>query len=143
MAKVINLEFRGLHKAFGQLRSHNNRGLVAAYRFGELIKVLHRQGFSWEELGDEIDRKPDTMRLYVKLFNSYDGEQELLTTAEQMKTWSVSKLAGHTPIVPVQYVFHCVNCGSSDIKKERKHEDDPPITAPVITAPKFRSAASS
>jgi hypothetical protein len=142
MGRIVNIEFRGLHKAFGQLRSHNDRGLVAAYRFGELVKVLHKQGYTWEELGDEIDRKADTMRLYVKLFNSYETERDLLDTAEQMKTWSVSKLAGHTSMVPIQYVLHCTNCGAFEgIKRERKHEDDPPITMPIV-APKFQAPPS-
>lgn len=136
MGKVVNLEFRGLHRTFEQLRSADRRSIVAAYRFGQIIDALHRTGYSWEELGDEVDRSKYTMKLYAALYNKYDNEQALLGTADAMKTYDVSRLAGKSALVPVQYVFHCTNCGSYEVKKERKQEDD----LPAIVTPKFQSA---
>jgi hypothetical protein len=121
-ARKTSPELRAYRNAFRQLRSDDHRALVSAYRFGELAKVLHKHGWTWEELGLEVDRKEDTIKLYVKLFNTYATEKDLLDTAGQMKTSSVSRLAGHSPLVPVVILYHCGNCGAqgSDIVKTKK-----------------------
>lgn len=135
--KVIRIEFRGAHRAFDNLRNSAQRNVLMAYRFGQIMDELHRNGYTWEELADEFDRKPGMPKLYAKLYNRYDTEQDVLAAAEDLDTTNVAKLAGHTPLVPIQYVLHCLNCGSFDsIKKERKREDNQSTTVP---APKFEA----
>lgn len=123
-AKVVSIEFKGLHKAFGQLRSADQRSIVAAYRFGQVVDALHKTGYSWMELGEEVDRSWLTVKLYATLYNKYDDEKELLETAEAMRTYAVARLAGNTSLVPAVFVFHCMNCGSFEIRKERKTDDE-------------------
>jgi hypothetical protein len=139
-AKVTRLEFRGLHKTFGELRNADRRSIVAAYRHGQVIDALHKSGFTWGELGDEVDRSWRTVRLYAVLYNKYDSEQDVVETADRMKTYNVARLAGHSSLTPIQYVMHCMNCGSFEVKKERKQEEVVP-DAQVVPVPKFQSAS--
>jgi hypothetical protein len=141
MGRIVNLEFRGLHKAFGQLRSADRRSIIAAYRFGQVVVALNATGYKWEEIGDEVDRSWRTIKLYATLYNKYDTEQELIEDADKLGIYNVSKLAGHTSMVPIQYVLHCTNCGSFEVKKERKREDDPPAMMPIVV-PKFQAPPS-
>lgn len=139
--QVVRLEFRGLHKSFGQLRSADQRSIVAAYRFGQVVDALHATGFTWQEMGEELDRSWHTIKLYAKLYNKYDTERDLLDTAEAMKTYNVARLAGNISMSPIQYVLHCLNCGSFEVKKERKHDDEEEQTLPV-TPVQFKSVAN-
>jgi hypothetical protein len=153
MARVIRLEFRGAHKCFNQLRSNNNRGLIAAYRFGEIMMVLNRQGFTLDELGAEFDRKARTISMYIKLFKMYEDEQALLSTADKMKTWSVSRLTGNTAIEIMVFLYHCGNCGAegNDIVKTKRRKAeveaekelaDAAVGAPTVEfkAPEYKQA---
>ena len=142
MSKVVKLEFRGLHRTFEQLRGADRRSIVAAYRHGQVVDALHKAGYTWEELAEEIGRKWRTVKLYAMLYNKYDTEQELIEVADQLDTYNVAKLAGHTSMVPIQYVLHCTNCGTFEgIIRERRHKDDPSLTSSIV-APKFQAPPS-
>lgn len=129
--KVIRLELRGAHRAFSNLRNSAQRNVLMAYRFGQIMDELHKNGFTWEELGAEFNRKKGMPKLYAKLYNTYDTEKDVLEAAEILDTTNVAKLAGHTPIARIQYVFHCLDCNSFNVKKERKHDEEQK-PAPVV-----------
>lgn len=121
MARVTNIQLAGHRKAFGRLRSCDERSIIAAYRYGEVVTVLNRQGFTYEELGEDVDRTAATVALYAKLFNSYDTEKDLLETARSMKTYNVSRLASTDAAqIALGYQLSCKHCGSHEIKRDRK-----------------------
>jgi hypothetical protein len=122
--RVANKAFIGHRKAFNNLRSADQRSIVAAYRYGQIVDALHSSGYSYEDLGEDVDRSKYTVALYAALYNKYPDEHALLHTAEAMRTYNVATLAGRNPARPIEYVFHCSSCGSFDIVKERK-EDEP------------------
>jgi hypothetical protein len=131
MSRVARIELAGHRRAFGLLRSADERSIIAAYRYGEIVATLNRQGFTYEELGEDVDRSKYTVALYAKLFKKYDDEHDLLETARTMRTYDVSRLAGGG--TAIQYQFQCTNCGSDQIKRRRKSDDT------VIQAPKVDS----
>jgi hypothetical protein len=104
----------------------------------------HRNGWTYQELGDDVDRHKNTVKLYVKLFNSYDTEKDLLDTARAMKTYQVSRLASTDAAqIALGYQLSCKHCGSHEIKRTRKKKEDESTTdtAPVVI-PQFKAANS-
>jgi len=130
-----------LRGGFNQLRSADERSVVAAYRWGEIVNELHNKGYSWEELGEEVDRSKYTVKLYAALFNRYDSEKQLIATARAMKTYDVSRLAGKSALVPIVYVYTCNNCFSTDVSRHKQDDDGNPVgtIAPVA----FRAPSQS
>jgi len=142
---VHRIEFAGLRKTAANLRGANERSVVAAYRHGQMIDALRKTGYTYQELGEEIDRCEHTMQTYAKLYRKYADEKELIATARGMHTYNVAKLAGVAPFVPVQYVMRCTNCGSTEFKKHRKDKhDDAPASAltPKFAAPSLGATAN-
>jgi hypothetical protein len=111
-----NLE--ALRVAYDSLWKAGTESLRAAHTFGQVVDALSNI-YTYQTLGQAINRSPSTVQLYAKLYRRYNDVRQLLHTADVMGTHDVSRLAGNTPSVPVHYTYHCTVCGSYDVVKEK------------------------
>jgi len=107
-----------LYTAYANLVKAGKDSLTAAYQFGQVVDALYGY-YSYEAMGREIGRSASTVQIYRKLFLHYPHEGALQETAQKLGTFDVSKLAGRNPAVPVHWAYHCTNCGSSAIVREK------------------------
>ncbi len=123
-----------LRESYGELVKAGSNSLAKAYVFGQVVNALHRF-YTYTELGDAIGRSHTTMRVYAMLAKKYPTEKALLNTAEKLGTYDVSRLVGSPVTTPSHYAWHCNNCGSDDVVKER-------VPGPREPAPEAAAAAS-
>ena len=107
-----------LYTAYANLVKAGKDSLSAAYRFGQVVDALYGY-YTYAEMGREIERSAATVQIYRKLFQRYPHEGALQEVAQKLGTYDISKLAGRNPAVPVHWAYHCTNCGSSAIVKEK------------------------
>lgn len=134
MAKTQAQHAEGLDALFtahGNLVKFGEQGLIAAYTFGNVIEALHRF-YTYREMAAALGYKSvSTINKYSLLYRKYPNENTLLREASRLETYDVQRLNGSTPAIPLVYVFHCQNCGSYDVHKER---ETPEIAAALETA---------
>jgi hypothetical protein len=117
-----NDSFNLLLERHGQLVRAGQGSLQAAYNFGEVVNVMHDQGYSYAALGDMVALSGPGISTYAKLFRKYPTVNTLLRTSEQMGTYDVSRLASDGETAHYSYLYHCSNCGSFNVKRERAPE---------------------
>lgn len=122
--------FDFLVERHGQLTRAGQGSLQAAYNFGEIVNMLHDQGYSYATLGEVVGLTGAGISVYAKLFRKYPTASMLLRLSEQMGTYDVSRLASDGETAHYSYAYHCGNCGSYDVHKERKPEV--PASAEVV-----------
>jgi hypothetical protein len=105
--------------AYEDLRSSGTRSVMAAYRFGQVVDALSST-YTLGELGAAIGRTASMVSVYRKLYRRYPHVNALLKAADELGTYDVSKLAGQNPLVPVKYVFICLNCGSDHVERHKE-----------------------
>jgi hypothetical protein len=108
-----------LHSAYEALTKAGRNSLAKAYTFGNVVNALHGI-FSYSQLAAEIGVTPTTISTYAKLYRRYPNEQLLMHTAAELGTYDVSRLASESESIRYVYNWHCNNCGSYDVKKERQ-----------------------
>jgi hypothetical protein len=112
-----------LREAYDNLVKAGQGSLEAAYAFGQVVDALNGQlGYSYTMLGDMIGRSAVTVAVYAKLYRKYPTVQSLIHMAEEMGTWDVHRLVSDAQTMRYRYVFHCRNCGSYDVARERAPE---------------------
>lgn len=110
-----------LHVAYDALTKAGRNSLSKAYAFGNVVNALHGL-FTYAQLGAELGVTPTTVSTYAKLYRKYPNEQLLMHTAAELGTYDVSRLAAESETVRYVYQWHCANCGSYDVHKERQTE---------------------
>ena len=116
-----------LHAAWGKLVRYDRRSLEAAYSFGQVVDALIRmKAYTYEQLGEQLDRSEYTMQLYARLYRKYPNTKVLLETARDMRTYSVARLAGTEPEFRWEHYYKCTRCGSDKTAKYRRAPDGLP-----------------
>src|SRR5215471_17445031 len=78
--------------AFHRLRSAGEEGLRAAHAVGQITDALSRMGWSYDDLGAQVDRKGGTIYGYAKLYRMYPEPERLIRLANQWGTYDNSIL---------------------------------------------------
>jgi transcriptional regulator with XRE-family HTH domain len=131
-----NGDFGLLRDSYDSLVKAGRGSLEAAYAFGQVCDALNRVGYTQATLAQAVGVSPPTIATYLKLFRKYPTEHQLLHVAEELGTYDVSKLNGSVPAAPAHYVYHCLSCGSFEVKKERVPDDTASlgaVTHPSVT----------
>lgn len=103
--------------------------LKAAYEFGAMVSELHDTGYTYATLGEVVGLGPAQIGIYAKLFRKYPTVSNLLRVSEALGSYSVNLLASNGETAHYAYLYHCGNCGSYDVKRERAPEV--PVSAEV------------
>lgn len=110
-----------LHSAYDALVKAGEDSLKKAYLFGNVVHALHGI-FTYRQLGDELGVTPTTVSKYDKLYRKFPTEKALLDRSRELGTHDVGLLASDIPAVHYAYAWHCTNCGSYAVVKERQEE---------------------
>jgi hypothetical protein len=129
MARGESLDM--LTDLYGDLRSSGARSLSAAYKFGQVVRALHR-AYSFTDMAEYLGISVATVSKYAKLAGLYSTEVVLLRTAEQMSSWDISKLISIDAGVPIRSVLECRNCHSHDIAHKRERVTVPDTPAELL-----------
>jgi hypothetical protein len=125
--------------SYDALVKSGSNSLQAAYAFGQVCDALTRV-YTVKSLAEAISRSSATVYQYLRLYRAYPTERALLDKAEELGTYDVSRLNGQTPAAPVHWVFHCLNCGSFDVAKEKEIPGEaPPQHEHAVPVPVFRA----
>lgn len=96
--------------------------LRAAYNLGQIIDALYATGYTYETMGDAVDRSPSTVAKYRRLFGMYAKVEDLLRTAHKYETFDVSILTGSQEKLAAKFGYKCDDCGSWNTHRTRKTE---------------------
>ena len=108
-----------LHAAYDALTKAGRESLSKAYAFGNVVNALHGI-FTYTQLAAELGVTTSTVSKYAKLYRRYPNEQLLLHTAAELGSYDVGVLAADEAPARYAYLWHCQNCGSFQVKKERE-----------------------
>ena len=108
-----------LRTAYDALTKAGRDSLSKAYAFGNVVHALHGI-FTYGQLAEELGVTSTTVSKYAKLYRKYPTEQLLMHTAAEMSTYDVGVLSSDADTARYVYAWHCLNCGSFDVKKERE-----------------------
>lgn len=111
-----------LHTAYDALTKAGRDSLSKAYAFGNVVNALHGI-FTYAQLAAELGVTTSTVAKYAKLYRAYDSEQYLLHVATELGTYDVGVLAAGEAPARYVYAWHCQNCGSFNVKKERETDE--------------------
>src|SRR5215471_5539262 len=99
-------------EAFHRLRSAAEDGLRAAHAFGQITDALSRMGWSYADLGAQVDRSGATIYTYAKLYRMYPDEARLLREASELGTYDISILTLTEGSLRTKYGYQCGVCHS-------------------------------
>ena len=111
-----------LHSAYDALTKAGEDSLSKAYTFGNVVNALHGI-FTYAQLAEEIGVTTSTVSKYAKLYRKFPTEKALLDMARALKVYDVGILGGDAAHAHYAYKWHCQNCGSYDVKKERQEPE--------------------
>lgn len=125
---------RLFYETYHALTKASEESLRRALKFGNVVNALHGL-YTYAELAEEIDVTPTTVATYAKLYRKYDGNEKLLIeTSRRMHTYDVHRLANDNEPVHYVYAWHCSNCGSDKVVKERVPDAEIPAQAETVSA---------
>jgi hypothetical protein len=115
-------DLSSLKMAFAALVKAGEESLRRAYDLGQVIDALNNQ-YTFPTLAEAVDRHPQTVSKYARLFLKYPNIGELLRTARQYQTYDIGILVQSEGSLSVKYGHQCDNCGSWDTRHRRIPED--------------------
>jgi len=106
-------EYKGLVK-------YNREGLRKAYGFGQLVRALHKYGFSYAVMAETLDVSDQTVSRYARLAGRYATEKALLDASDRLGSVDVGLLASAgTGSGQFHLELHCTNCDNTEFRKVR------------------------
>jgi hypothetical protein len=103
--------------AYASLVKAGRGSLSAAYKFGNVVEALHGI-YTYGHMADALSISASTLNKYAKLYRMYPTEAVLLSVSDRMSTYDVSKLTSSDAGTPLRYVYHCRNCGGTDVYRQ-------------------------
>lgn len=121
-----------LHSRYRSLTKASEESLRRALQFGAVVHALYGL-YSYTAMAEELGVTPTTVSTYAKLYAKYDGNEKLLIeTSRAMHTFDVSRLVADGEPMRYFYAWHCENCGSDKVVKERQPAAEVPEQADAV-----------
>jgi hypothetical protein len=121
-AAIARENLVALHMAFDAMFRAGEESLARAYDFGQIADALSHL-YTYETMGNEVDRTASTVAKYAKLYRRYSTVEALLQTARKYQTFDVAILIGSSERLASKFGYQCGLCGSWDTHRKPKPED--------------------
>jgi hypothetical protein len=119
--KMNRGDLSSLKMAFAALVKAGEESLRRAYDLGQVIDALANQ-YTFDVLADAVDRHPQTVSKYARLYLRYPNVGELIRTARRYQTYDIGILVASEGALTTKYGHQCEHCGSWDTKHRRLPE---------------------
>jgi len=107
-----------LHELFDKLNRAGEDSLRAAFAFGQCVDALSGIGYTYEQMGAEVDRHEGTIQKYATLYRRYARVELLIEAAKRYQTFDIARLTGSDEALQAKYGYQCATCGSWDTHRK-------------------------
>lgn len=118
MGKHKSEGLAALHLAYDSLTKASEQSLRAAFDFGQIIDALANT-YTFEVMADEIGRHRTTIALYSRLYRKFTRVEHLIAASRELGTFDIARLCSEQALVHYKIIYHCANCGSYDVQRQR------------------------
>ena len=100
--------------------------LRAAFAFGQCVDALNGIGYTYDQMGAEVDRSMGTIQKYATLYRRYARVELLIEAAHKYQTFDISRLTGTDEALTLKYGYQCATCEAEGRPSWNTHRKSKP-----------------